>query len=163
MIVRFNSINPNDTYNVQGCRTKRNTPVNEYNCVGYAFETFAAHNIGEWEVNRRMMCAAWEGDYVTALKLAAEAITEEMPEWQLVEDYDRKTYPVRKYKVVAIRFSKDDYHAYKLGRNGCWYNKWGRSSTFVRLPFDKVYADEWRTSAYTAPYNSPILFFVKPR
>lgn len=153
----------NDPYNKKGYRNTANTEREEYNCIGYAFDVFANINIGGRKENASIMCAAAMGDYETALAEAQFELEKEFPEWTCVQDYSKHNYPARRFKVVAIRFSTSDYHAYKLGKNNRWYNKWGRSEIIENLPYAKVFAKEWRTAAFLEPYDSPILFFVRPR
>lgn len=163
MIVRYAWLCPEDPYNKSGVRNIRNTDKEEYNCIGYAFDVYAGMNIGNWTENSVIMQAARKRDYKTALANSIIALSEEFPEWTYVENYTAETYPAKLFKVVAIRFSEEDYHAYKLAKNGCWYNKWGKTKTIQRLPYHRVFDKEWRTGAFTLPYDSPIIFFVRPR
>ena len=163
MIVHHAWLNPDDPYNAKGIRNVYNTDKQDYNCIGYAFDVYAGINIGDWFENRIIMNDASIYDYETALQMAQFELEKEFPEWLCVQDYSNEKYPAKKFKVVAIRFSRDDYHAYKLARNGCWYNKWGRTKIIQRLPYKAVFNKEWKTGAFCMPYDSPIIFFVRPR
>lgn len=163
MIVHHAWPRPEDSYNKSGIRNTRNTSKEEYNCIGYAFDVYAGMNIGNWTENRIIMRAAKKHDYETALVNSIIALSEELPDWTYVENYTAEAYPAKQFKVVAIRFSENDYHAYKLAKNGCWYNKWGKSEIIQRLSYNRVFDKEWKTAPFVLPYDSPIIFFVRPR
>lgn len=153
---------PADPYNKEHKRNVRNTNKQAYNCAGYAFGTFSAMNLSHtWDNDRRMMHAANMGDYAEALQIAVEDIGIEFPDWRAVENLD--DYSVADYDIVALRFSRFDFHVWKLGRNNSWYNKWGRTDIIERRPYNDVFAPYWMVGRFTAPYDSPIVFFVRPR
>ena len=111
MIVRYAWLCPEDPYNKSGIRNIRNTGKEEYNCIGYAFDVYAGMNIGNWTENSIIMRAAKRRDYKTALAKSIITLSKELPEWTYVENYTAETYPAKLFKVVAIRFSEEDYHA----------------------------------------------------
>ena len=105
------------------------------------------------------MDCANAGDWKSALELAAEAIISELPGWSVVPltlVMERRYSPAQ-YEIVAMRFSYEDFHFWKLGRNWNWYDKMGSAGWIDRHAFEDIH----RVWYYR--YKSPIVCFVRMR
>lgn len=150
-----------DPFNYNGKRNMANTPKSTYNCAGYAFGTYSWYMMGhDDEEHDLIMEHADSGDYEVALKLASQAIMDELPGWELVglEAVMERVYSPDKYEIVAMRFCDFDYHFWKLGRNWNWYDKMGSAGWIDRHAFTEVLARRWNYR-----YDSPIVCFIRTR
>ena len=150
-----------DPFNVHGLRNITNTSKRFYNCGGYALGTFSWYWPGRTEEEHdEIMEYAEAEDWDNALKLAAEAIVDELPGWELVglEAVMERVYSPDKYEIVAMRFCDFDYHFWKLGRNWNWYDKMGNAGWIDRHAFTEVLARRWNYR-----YDSPIVCFIRTR
>lgn len=149
-----------DPFNVRGLRNITNTHKRFYNCGGYAFGTFSWYWPGRTaEEHEEIMEYARVRDWDNTLGLATEAIIDELPGWSVVPlalIMERK-YSPEQYEIVAMRFSYEDFHFWKLGRNWNWYDKMGSAGWIDRHAFEDVR----RTWCYR--YNSPIVCFIRMR
>ena len=149
-----------DPFNTLGLRNISNTTKRYYNCGGYALGTFSWYWPGRTkEEHDEIMDYANAGDWKSALELAAEAIINELPGWTVVPlalVMERKYSPAQ-YEVVAMRFSYEDFHFWKLGRNWNWYDKMGSAGWIDRHAFEDV------RRIWCRRYNSPIVCFIRTR
>lgn len=150
-----------DPFNTRGLRNITNTSKRYYNCGGYALGTFSWYWPGRTvEEHDEIMEYAEAEDWDNALKLAAEAIVNELPSWSIVpiDLVMERMYSPDKYEIVAMRFCDSDYHFWKLGRNWNWYDKMGSAGWIDRHAFTEVLARRWNYR-----YDSPIVCFIRTR
>lgn len=149
-----------DPFNTLGLRNINNTIKRRYNCGGYALGTFSWYWPGRTkEEHAKIMEYAGDEDWDNALKLATEAIINELSGWSVVPFnliMERK-YSPKEYEVVAMRFCDYDYHFWKLGRNWNWYDKMGGVSWIDRHAFEDV------RRIWCRRYDSPIVCFIRMR
>lgn len=149
-----------DPLNVRGLRNIANTSKRYYNCGGYALGTFSWYWPGRTEEEHdEIMKYAEAEDWDNALKLAAEAIVNELPGWSVVPFglVMERVYSPDEYEIVAMRFCDWDYHFWKLGRNWNWYDKMGNAGWIDRHAFNDV------RYTWCHRYNSPIVCFIRTR
>lgn len=150
----------NDPLNTLGLRNVSNTTKCYYNCGGYALGTFNWYWPGRTEEEHdEIMEYAGMEDWDNTLKLATEAIINELPGWSVVPFnlvMERK-YSPKEYEVVAMRFCDCDFHFWKLGRNWNWYDKMGSAGWINRHAFEDV------RHVWCRRYNSPIVCFIRMR
>ena len=149
-----------DPFNTLGLRDVSNTTKRYYNCGGYALGTFSWYWPGRTEEEHdEIMEYAEAEDWENALKLATEAIINELSGWSVVPlnlVMERK-YSPKEYEVVAMRFCDCDFHFWKLGRNWNWYDKMGSAGWIDRHAFEDV------RRVWCYRYDSPIVCFIRTR
>ena len=149
-----------DPFNTLGLRNVNNTIKRYYNCGGYALGTFSWYWPGRTkEEHNKIMEYASARDWDNTLGMAVEAIINELPGWTIVPltlIMERRYSPAH-YEVVAMRFSYEDFHFWKLGRNWNWYDKMGSAGWINRHAFEDV------RHVWCHRYNSPIVCFVRAR
>lgn len=149
-----------DPFNTLNLRNINNTTKFYYNCGGYALGTFSWYCPGRTRKEYyKIMEYAGTEDWYNALELAAEAIVNELSGWSIVPFnlvMERK-YSLAQYEVVAMRFSRMDFHFWKLGRNWNWYDKMGEADWINRHAFEDV------RHTWCHHYNSPIVCFIRMR
>lgn len=149
-----------DPFNTLGLRNVNNTTKRYYNCGGYALGTFSWYWLGRTEEeHNKIMRYAGDEDWDNALKLATEAIINELPGWSVVplDLIIERKYSPKEYEVVAMRLCSYDYHFWKLGRNWNWYDKMGQASWIDRHAFEDI------RHIWCRRYDSPIVCFVRMR
>lgn len=155
----FDNFN-NDAYNSHKTRNRTNTLHELYNCAGYALETYNWYRCGIDNVeNRMIMRYAHQRNYKAAIYYALKSLLFEFPQYTRVslEDVYYKRYSPKYYHIIAFRFSPTDYHFKKLGKNGCWYDKRGKTNEYNRTSYYEIFSDKWYHN-----YDSDIIFLVCP-
>ena len=140
-----------DPYNKEG-RNSKNTPLCNYNCGGYALNTY------NW------FCPNRDSDCYYSLTL------EERVDYAV--KYMIKFFGKEKIRVissvkeitsveyaVAFRVGKNDFHYMKRGKNGVWYHKPG-SNTIRRATKEEVFADEWTSPCGWTIYDSKLVLLA---
>ena len=146
-----------DDFNLDHKRNVHNTPVRDYNCMGYALDTYSwlyaylkdgetdAFNYGvgkEEQEEVLMSCAKYLLDNFPLAFITRE------------EAYNTRG----KKEIVAFRIAKYDFHFMVRRKNGSWYHKMG-STSICRINKEEVFAPVWKNN-YDI-YDSEILFFEK--
>lgn len=152
-----------DEFNLLRYRDIDNTSVNDYNCGGYALETFNIYFPFEtMEEDREMMYYCSKNKYAAPLAHAAKKIRKDFPELHIIKEeaIRARAFNGKDFIVIAFRYAMDDFHFWKLESDNTWSNKWGRSDIIDVQPYNAVF-DVWETD-YTC-YDSDIIFFVKRR
>lgn len=144
-----------DIYNINGKRTNRNVENWQFNCGGYALETYSWICPYDTEEDSDRLFDDWYSDMSSDEKL------EETVEWMLervpdlrrvngVEDLEDDEY------LIAYKCGRSDFHYCKRLPNGQWWHKMGSSRT-RRIAEHKVYSDTW----LGGKYDSETAFFAK--
>lgn len=147
-----------DDFNLDHKRNVNNTPVRDYNCMGYALDAYSwliayledeetdAFNYGVEKENQEkvlMSCAKYLLNNFPLVPITRE---------QAYNACGRK-------QIIAFRIAKYDFHFMVRRKNGSWYHKMG-SQDIHRIDKDKVFANVWRNNCGDV-YDSEILFFEK--
>lgn len=152
---------------------RNNIPITEYNCAGFAFETYIWEQVWTYyefnlaqkerikaeEKNPKLTCS--EG-YVIELNALIRYLIE-----KIEFEFDYKQIKVNNISeapegcvVMRIRHNvmNSDFHfARKAFIDGepCWLHKPGKS------PIDIMFDDDIISKEWDGGYNSPIVFFIK--
>lgn len=116
-----------DNYNVLKKRNIRNTDKFDYNCGGYALESFS------WYLPRHDDIPTHRADGIT-LESCIEAMLEDFPNLRVIQSLNE--LKDNEY-AIAFRMSDYDFHYVKRASNGHWYHKMG-SSHYIRTMTQKV-------------------------
>ena len=146
-----------DDFNLDHERNVRNTPIYDYNCMGYALDTyswlFAYLKDGETDP---FNYGVDKSEQEEVLKSCAEYLLDNFP---LVPITREEAYNARgKKEVVAFRIAEYDFHFMVRRKNGSWYHKMG-STSICRINKEVVFAVVWKSNHDI--YDSEILFFEK--
>lgn len=146
-----------DMLNLKGTRNVKNTYYRNYNCMGYALDTYS------W------LCALLEGGEFDPFPLDEEDDKEEilascvqylLDTFALKQISRQQAYNTKsKVEVVAFRIGYADFHFMVRRKNGQWYHKMG-ATHIARIEKDTVFAPVWY-NGYGDAYDSEIIFFEK--
>lgn len=144
-----------DPKNLTKIRNIKNTDKWEYNCGGYALSTYSWYTPFEEE---REICLCNHHMYREIEKEAVAHILSDFPELKLVEEESvyNKVIDYTTNEIIAFRFSNYDFHFWKLGKNGKWYDKMGGLSTINIHRYFDVFK-KWGL------YGGKLYFFTRPR
>lgn len=149
----FWSFRFDDPFNNNKKRNIKNTPKHEYNCAGYALETYSWY----CPFDKETIIEGNEENLVQLEKLATRILVRDF-NLILIPQYDirNKNYDLNQYNVIAFRFSNNDFHFWKLGKNMRWYEKMGRSSVIDSHSYNEVW-ENWGS------YQRQIYFYLQKR
>ena len=122
-----------DNYNVLKERNIRNTEKFDYNCGGYALESFS------WYLPRHENIPVGR-EYDSTIEDCVKVMMEDFPNLRVitsVDDLRENEY------AVAFRLSDDDFHYIKRARNGHWYHKMGNSHDIRTMKKEIVFSESW--------------------
>lgn len=143
--------------------TFHNTPRDVYNCGGYALNLFKWYIPADsWEDYEEIEFLLESEEYEAATTMATEYMCRNLNYIFISSDkIFNHAVDYKKYEIVAFRYEmigkNSDFHYMKIGKNGNWYEKRGRSPKIYR----HRYYDVFKTWAYR--YNGPIAFLIKER
>ena len=146
-----------DDFNLDHKRNVNNTPVRDYNCMGYALDTyswlFAYLKDGETDP---FDYGVDKSEQKEVLKSCAEYLLDNFPLSPITRE---EAYNARgKKEIVAFRIAEYDFHFMVRRKNGSWYHKMG-STEIRRINKEDVFAPMWKSNLDI--YDSEILFFEK--
>lgn len=158
MITRTNSA---DFFNKLGTRNTQNTRAFEYNCGGYALNTFSwycPHNIG----NDRYYSSYSEKGMKKTTQNAVDFMLKEFSDLRVIKDI--KELAQDEY-AIAFRIGGvngvHDFHFMKRAKNGRWYHKAG-GSDIRPISKDLVFGKQWVTGFFGANvYQGQLVLFAK--
>ena len=141
-----------DPLNFNNTRSIRNTDKYDYNCGGYALETFTWYCPRAEDERVRYSFRNIEQAYETTLHAVAH----------MVYEFEGKLRMIRKLKdlkenerAVAFRISSDgDFHYVKKAKNG-WYHKRGGCPRIERMSEYNVFNTDW-----CGRYDGPIVLLA---
>lgn len=147
-----------DDFNLDHKRNVRNTYVRDYNCMGYALDTYS------W------LTAYMEDEETDPFNVGVDKEEQEevltscakylLNNFSLVPITREQAYNARgKKQIIAFRIAEYDFHFMVRRKNGSWYHKMG-SYDIHRINKEEVFADVW-TNRCGDIYDSEILFFEK--
>ena len=147
-----------DDFNLDHKRNVRNTYVRDYNCMGYALDTYS------W------LIAYMEDGETDPFSVGVDKEEQEeilmscakylLNNFSLVPITREQAYNAHgKKQIIAFRIAEYDFHFMVRRKNGSWYHKMG-AQDILRIDKDKVFADVWRNDCGDV-YDSEILFFEK--
>lgn len=144
------AMNPYDPYNKFGNRNVKNTDKAEYNCGGYALDTYSWYCPYPRELGAEM-CEGW---------------CEELEAWEktmymvayMVADFGGKVRVLyhkdqleRNERLVLFRTSSDgDFHYVVKKRNG-YYHKRGAYHIIEKMTEEEVFETNWCWGRYDGP------------
>lgn len=141
-----------DPLNFNNTRSIRNTDKYDYNCGGYALETFTWYCPRAREEQVRYSFHNIEQAYEITLHAVAHMIYEFEGKLRMI----RKLEDLKPYeRAIAFRISSDgDFHYMKKTRSG-WYHKMGSSSCIYRVSEKLVFNSKWCNR-----YDGPIVLLA---
>lgn len=147
-----------DDFNLDHKRNIRNTSIYDYNCMGYALDTYSWLNAylkdGKTDV---FIYGVSKEKQKKVLKSCTKYLLNNFP---LVPITREQAYNAcGRKQIIAFRIAKYDFHFMVRRKNGSWYHKMG-CNDILRIDKDKVFADVWRNDCGDV-YDSEILFFEK--
>lgn len=146
-----------DDFNLDHKRNIQNTSIYDYNCMGYALDTYSwlyaylkdgetdpfDYGVDKEEQEEVLMsCARYLLDNFPLIPMSRE------------EAYNSRG----KKEIVAFRIAEYDFHFMVRRKNGSWYHKMG-STEIRRINKEDVFAPVWKSNQDI--YDSEILFFEK--
>ena len=147
-----------DDFNLDHKRNVRNTNFRDYNCMGYALDTYSwLYAYLEDEETDPFNYGVDKKEQEEVLKSCEKYL---LNNFSLVPITREQAYNTRGRKqIIAFRIAKYDFHFMVRRKNGQWYHKMG--STPIRpISKDNVFAPKW-TNRGGDVYDSEILFFEK--
>jgi hypothetical protein len=148
-----------DEYNVHGKRNRKNTEREDYNCGGYALQTFswilpcedegecaALYDFDMWE------CDYDEDDFNESAERGAEWMLNNIPNLRQVSSPDEELEEgewLIGFKVGAGSDFGGDFHYIKRTPSGRFYHKPGASKV-RRMSKAEALSDNWCDGAYTS-------------
>ena len=120
-----------DDYNVLKKRNIRNTEKIDYNCGGYALESFS------WYLPRHNNVSTSRS---TTIEDCVEAMLKDFPNLRIITSVD--DLRGNEY-AVAFRLSANDFHYVKRASNGHWYHKMGSSNYISTMKKEVVFSESW--------------------
>lgn len=146
-----------DLFNLNRNRNEKNTSQWDYNCGGYALDTFSWYLPND-EADRDKFWGWQEHSYEKM-----EIITRTCVDWMLNDFNDLRVIQhlneVRHDEyAIAFRVSSDgDFHYIKQGKSRTWTHKCG--SSYIRtMTRWEVFHTNWNDR-----YDGPIILFAKKR
>ena len=147
-----------DEYNVNGKRNRKNTERNQYNCGGYALETFSwvlpcdteeeceeLYDFDMWEYDYD------EDDFNESAERGAEWMLANVPNLRRVDSPDEKLQEgewLIGFKVGAGS-GDGDFHYIKRTPSGQFWHKPG-GSYIRRMGKKEALSDDWGNGRYTS-------------
>lgn len=147
-----------DDFNLDHKRNARNTSIYDYNCMGYALDTYSWLCVyledGETDA------FTWGVSKAKQKKVLKSCEKYLLNNFSLVPVTREQAYNAcGKKQIIAFRIAEYDFHFMVRRKNGSWYHKMG-SQKICRINKDKVFANVWRNNCGDV-YDSEILFFEK--
>lgn len=146
-IVRTNVNNFCDSLNLERTRNIRNTDKSQYNCGGYALETF------NWFIPHPNF-ARYKNDEDNT-RVCVESMLADIPNLRIINDVSE--LKENEY-AFAFRVGDGDFHFIKRANNGHWFHKAGASYFIRTMKTEDVFNTFW-----SGRYNGPITLFAKLR
>lgn len=157
MIRNWDDFYLNDTYNLEGKRTPKNTECWQVNCGGRALglENWFCPYSTEEDSDR--LFDDWESE------LSNDERAEETTEWMLkhvpgLRRINSKDDLQPGERLIAYRCSTHDFHFMYMNENGNWLTKQGGTRT-KRISEKKVFADYW-ASGWNV-YDSKLILLAR--
>ena len=159
MISRDNSL---DFFNKLGTRNAQNTRAFEYNCGGYALNTYSwycPHDIG----SDRCYGSYSESGMKKTTQNAVAFMLKEFSDLRVIKDI--KELAQDEY-AIAFRIGGvdgvHDFHFMKRAKNGHWYHKRG-GCRIQPIKKEKVFGEEWITKGWfcTNRYRGELVLLAK--
>lgn len=154
--------NSNDFFNTQKLRTVQNTLAFEYNCGGYALNTYSWYCPHQWKTDR---------NYNPSTKLASKTVTRHAVNFMLkefnnlrvikdIEELQPNEYAIA-FRIGGVD-GNHDFHFMKRNANGRWYSKSG-GMPIRSIKTAKVFADCWELGEYGVKikYYGELVLFAK--
>lgn len=142
-----------DGLNCKKERNIKNAIKYEYNCGGYALDTFSwycpyAENVDLFDELE---------DYDSALELFTNQMLQDFPDMRVINNLDEKN---KDEYYVAFRVGEDDFHFIKGYSKYMWFSKMGSSARIERMTLSEVFDKPWGS---WGQYDSKIVLFAKKR
>ena len=145
-----------DPFNLNHGRNTTNTDLCDYNCAGYALNTYSWYQ--PEDVKFQWGFPFWlKGQKRKYIKSAIDILTRDFPDLRViksVQDAQPDEY------IIAFRVADDDFHFIKRGMNNVWYSKCG-GAPIRRLTTEEVFAPAWNNYFGVATYKGKITLFAK--
>ena len=146
-----------DDFNLDHKRNVRNTYVRDYNCMGYALDTYS-WLIAYMEDGKTdpFNVDVDKEEQEKVLVSCTKYLLNNFPLLPVTREEAYNTHG--KKQIIAFRIGKYDFHFMVRRKNGSWYHKMG-SQDICRIKKEEVFANVWKNG--WDRYDSEILFFEK--
>ena len=141
-----------DPFNQERKRTIANADRHQFNCGGYALNTFSWYCPNPYGVNNDDYYGFWDENeaWHKTLLTAGQMVAEFEGRVRIIpslESIDKRT----EY-AVAFRLASDgDFHFMRKCGNGTWYHKMGRCHEIIKITEQEVFRTEWCGGRYDGP------------
>ena len=152
-----------DYLNESGSRSVKTVNVREYNCGGYALNTFTWYRPhkskyvvygNEYEENLT------EKDIEETYSYCVSVMLKDFPSLRIIKDIkelQENEYAIA-FRIGGLNNGVNDFHFMKRAKNGCWTHKMGQGD-IQRIKKEQVFADVWHASF--GDYKGKIVLFAK--
>ena len=145
-----------DRLNKKGRRNLETTNRRDFNCGGYALETFNWYQPGTEEQNREMFGWCSDMDNEERLELSVNAMLKDFKGvLRVIEDV--KELKEDEY-AIAFRVCERDFHYAKRNKRGVWFHKTGNAPIVKRYTIEELFSSEWG-----GVYDSKIVLMAKKK
>lgn len=146
-----------DELNLNGERNIQNTSKIDYNCGGYALETFNWYMPYEKELRYKLYgvnCGEYtlEQTLQIAIDFMLKDFNGSLRLIDSVEELKDNEY------AIAFKIGNHDFHYAKRSKSGNWFHKMGGNSKIFRMSKEKIFSDSWING-----YVSKTVLFAKAR
>lgn len=119
----FFTFDSHDPKNLNRSRNINNTDKFDYNCGGYALGTFSWYTPFDEPTYINLRTS---DDYDEIEETAVENILCDFPDLSLISSIDvrNKDIDYKTTEIIAFRFSRNDFHFWKLGKMALGMIKW---------------------------------------
>lgn len=153
-----------DELNIKRTRNIKNTERKDFNCAGYALETFSWYlpipEVQYWEDDSEYFDSSI--DVESRTRLCVNTMLEDFS--SLREICDISELASDEY-AIAFRMEKDDsdFHFVKRCQDGIWRHKRGARPDIEIMTTEEVFSPCWESGNAFEEfyYNGPIILFAK--
>lgn len=147
-----------DDFNLDHKRNVRNTYVRDYNCMGYALDTYSWLIVYLEDGETDPFSVGVDKEEQEEILMSCEKYL--LNNFSLVPITREEAYNTHgKKQIIAFRIAEYDFHFMVRRKNGSWYHKMG-SLDIHRIKKEEVFANVWSNNNGVV-YDSEILFFEK--
>jgi hypothetical protein len=141
-----------DRLNTKRMREMKNTPRTEYNCGGYALDTFSWYcpfSRKDWTIGN--LLERFDGDYTAVLQYTVDYMLKEFKgKLRLIQSLAelQEGEEAVGYRIVTSCW---DFHYVRRKQNGSWYGKMGACPKIYRYTEEQVFdyeSEAWRNGRY---------------
>lgn len=152
-----------DYLNESGSRSVKTVNAREYNCGGYALNTFTwyrPHKEREHIIYGDEYEELTEKDLEKNYSYCVSIMLKDFPSLRIIKDIkelQKNEYAIA-FRLGGLNGGTNDFHFMKRAKNGCWTHKMGQGY-IERIKKEPVFSDAWH--APFGDYKGKIILFAK--